>query len=47
MSCRVCGNQYVNSTTESHNHNGLINDIEIIFIDKTGPSGPTRTIEFC
>ena len=30
----------------SHDHNGLINDIEIIFIDKTDPSDPTRREEF-
>ena len=29
-----------------HNHNGLINDIEIILIDKTDPSDPTRRKEF-
>ena len=30
----------------SHDHNGLINDIEIIFIDKTDPPYPTRREEF-
>ena len=30
----------------SHNHNGLINDIEVILIDKTDPSNLTRTEEF-
>ena len=30
----------------SHDHNGLINDIEIIFIDKTDPSDPTRREKF-
>ena len=75
MSVKVCGKQYVGSTTErfrfrgnnyndnrckgkrgkdhtqtffhehflSHDHNGLINDIENIFIDKTDP---TRREEF-
>ena len=31
----------------SHDHNGLINDIEIIFIDKTDSSDPTWRDEFC
>ena len=30
----------------SEGHNGLINDAEIVFIDKTHPSGPTRREEF-
>ena len=78
MSCKVCGKQYVGSTTErfglrwnnykscqrkakngedciqkyfhdhflSECHNGLINDVEIVFIDKTDPSDPTRREEF-
>ena len=78
MSCKVCGKQYVGSTTErfiflwniykdnqgkanrgedhtqkyfhehflSHDYTGLINDTEIIFIDKTDPSDPTRRAEF-
>ena len=77
MSCKVCGKQYLGSTTKrfrfrwnnfkdnerkakrgkdhtqkyfhehflSHDHNDLINDIEIIFIDKTDPSDPTRREE--
>ena len=31
----------------SHDHNGLINDPEIISIDKNDPSDPTRREEFC
>ena len=27
-------------------HNGLINDVEIVFIDETDPSYPTRREEF-
>ena len=78
MSCKVCGKQYVGSTTErfrfrwnnykscqrkaergedcmqkyfhdhflSEGHNGLIDDVEIVFIDKTDPSDPTRREEF-
>ena len=78
LSCRVCGKQYVGSTTErfkfrwnnyqdiqrkgkrgenhnqkyfhehflSHDYNGLINDIQIIFIDKTDPLDRTRRGEF-
>ena len=78
LSCRVCGKQYVGSTTERfrfrwnnykdiqrkgkrgenhnqkyfhehfliHDYNGLINDIQIIFIDKTDPLDPTRRGEF-
>ena len=78
MSCKLCGKQYVESTTErfrfqwknykdnirkakrgedhtqkyfherflSHDHNGLINDIEVILIDKTDPLDPTRRKEF-
>ena len=26
----------------SEGHNGLINDVEIVFINKTDPSDPTR-----
>ena len=78
MSCKVCGKQYVGSTTDrfrfrwnnykscqrkaergedcmqkyfhdhflSEGHNGLIDDVEIVFIDKTDPSDPTRREEF-
>ena len=78
LSCKVCGKQYVGSTTErfrfrwnnykscqrkaergedcmqkyfhdhflSEGHNGLIDDVEIVFIDKTDPSDPTRREEF-
>ena len=78
MSCKVCGKQYVGSTTERfrfqwnnyksfqrkaergencmqkyfhghlliEGHNGLINDVKIVFIDKTDPSDPTRREEF-
>ena len=28
----------------SHDHNGIINDTEIILIDKTDPSDPTRRV---
>ena len=27
-------------------HNGLINEIDIVFVDKTDPSDPTRGEEF-
>ena len=30
----------------SEGHNGLIDDVEIVFIDKTDPSDPTRREEF-
>ena len=30
----------------SETHNGLINDVEIVFIDKTDPLDPTRREEF-
>ena len=30
----------------SEGHNGLINDVDIIFTDKTDPSDPTRKEEF-
>ena len=30
----------------SHDHNGLINDTKIIFIDKTDPLDPSRREEF-
>ena len=30
----------------SQSHNGLINNVESIFIDKTDPSDPTRREEF-
>ena len=30
----------------SEGHNGLINDVEVIFIDKTDPSDPARWEEF-
>ena len=30
----------------SDSHNGLINDVEIVFVDKTDSSDPTRREEF-
>ena len=27
-------------------HNGLINEVDIVFVDKTDPSDPTRGEEF-
>ena len=30
----------------SEGHSGMINDVEIVFIDKTDPSDPTRREEF-
>ena len=30
----------------SEGHNGLINDVDIVFIDKTDPSDPNRREEF-
>ena len=78
LSCKVCGKQYVGSTTdrfrfrwnnykncqrkaergEDHmqrylhdhflgeDHDGLVNNVVIIFIDKTDPSDPERREEF-
>ena len=38
--------KYFHEQFLNHSHNGLINDIEIIFIDKTDPSDPTSREEF-
>ena len=38
--------RYLHEHFLSENHNGLINDVESIFIDKTDPSDPTRREEF-
>ena len=78
LSCKVCGKQYVGSTTDkfrfrwnnykncqrkaergedhmqkylhdhflSEDHDGLLNNVYIIFIDKTDPSDPERREEF-
>ena len=78
LSCKVCGKQYVGSTTDrfrfrwnnykncqrkaergedhmqkylhdhflSEDHDGLVNNVVIIFIDKTDPSDPERREEF-
>ena len=37
---------YVHENLLREGHNGLINDVEIIFIDKTDPSDPARREEF-
>ena len=39
--------RYLHEHVLSDSHNGLINDVEIVFIDKTEPSDPTRREEFC
>ena len=41
-----CMQRYLHEHFLSEGHNGLINDVEITFIDKTYPSDPTRTEEF-
>ena len=41
-----CIQRYLHEHFLSKGHNGLINDIEIIFIDKTDPSDPARREEF-
>ena len=38
--------RYLHEHFLSESHNGLINDVESIFIDKTDPSDPTRREEF-
>ena len=38
--------KYFHKHFRSHGHNGLINDVKIIFIDKIDPSDPTRREEF-
>ena len=38
--------KYFHKHFRSHDHNGLINDFKIIFIDKIDPSDPTRREEF-
>ena len=38
--------RYLREHFLSEGHNGLINDVEIIFIDKTGPSDSTRREDF-
>ena len=37
---------YVHENLLREGHNGLINDAEVIFIDKTDPSDPARRDEF-
>ena len=41
-----CMQKYSHDHFSSEGHNGLINDVEIVFIDKTDPSDPTRREEF-
>ena len=38
--------RYLHEHFLSKDHNGLINDVEINFVDKTDPSDPTRKEEF-
>ena len=38
--------RYLHEHFLSEGHNGLINDVESIFIDKSDPSDPTRREEF-
>ena len=40
-----CMQRYLHEHFISEGHNGLINDVEIFFIDKTDPSDPTRREE--
>ena len=44
--CEEHTQKYFHEHFLSYENNGLINDIEIIFIDKTDPSNPTRKEEF-
>ena len=37
--------KYFHGHFSSEGHNGLINDVEIVLIDKTDPSDPTRREE--
>ena len=37
--------RYLHEHFVSEGHNGLIKDTEVVFIDKTDPSDPTRTEE--
>ena len=39
--------RYLHEHFLSESQNGLINDVEIVFIDKTDPSDPGRREEFC
>ena len=41
-----CMQKYLHDHFLSEGHNGLINDVEIIFIDKTDPLDPSRIEEF-
>ena len=41
-----CMQKYFHDHFLSEDHNGLINDVEIVFINKTDPSDPTRREEF-
>ena len=38
--------KYFHDHLLSEGHNGLIDDVEIVFIDKTDPSDPTRREKF-
>ena len=38
--------RYLHEHFLSEGHNGLINDVESVFIDKTDPSDPTKREEF-
>ena len=39
--------RYLHEHFLSESQNGLINDVEIVLIDKTDPSDPGRREEFC
>ena len=41
-----CMQKYFHDHFLSEGHNGLINDVDIVFIDKTDPSDSTRREEF-
>ena len=41
-----CMQRYLHEYFFSEVHNGFIHGVEIIFIDKTDPSDPTRRKEF-
>ena len=41
-----CMQRYLHEHFLSKDHDGLINDVEINFVDKTDPSDPTRKEEF-
>ena len=43
---RTCMQKYLHKYFLREGHNGLINEVDIVFVDKTDPSDPTRGEEF-